>query len=222
MSTADPYQRSRLLNAETSVWTTSDHLLTFGAFSRPSVSYIANIFSNSSELYEIDNFGYVNILTHDENAKLIVVNRVVQVIRHWLGLSPNPPTDGAFTKTELIYLKLRAKRMFLTRACDSIRDLNNIVSQMSQLELKLSIADQVNEALLWTRMSLNEFENLNESLRLARMAAIAATESLNDKSISSDPHFSIEYTFALYAPFGLPIAVPVVSGIIKYLKRRRV
>jgi len=218
----DPHVKSKLLNAETSLWTTSDHLLPFGAFTLPNVDYIANLIGTDDrdDVYEVDHFGFVNFFTStdDENIEKRIASRTLQEVRYWLGLNPH---GGILSNTELIHVQIRAREFFLMQTYEAIRDLSNIVDSMTRLTFPKLVAKLANDALADGIHASMEISDLNKSLALSINAAAKSAEALNDNTVNSDPHFSIEYMFALYAPFGLPVAVPVISGFIKYWKKRR-
>lgn len=203
----DPHEQSRLINKELMVWTGSSHVSPFGTFSMPPISYIATVNSatSSTGLYHVDNFGFIHIPTNTSD------DPILEITRLWLG--------GSQTVSEILSLKMHARYIFISNAVKNLSKLRDILNDFSDIRFPESTALVVQSALRHIEASLQT--SLSQSLRHARIAVIESLEALNDQFVSDPPFFSTEYTFALYAPLALPICVPVISALIRYIRERR-
>ena len=213
----DPHDQSRLINKEVLIWTGSSHISTFGTFSMPPIAHIATVEPPEEDtpkplsgLYQVDHFGFIHIPSNN-----VSDDPIPEVTRLWLGRNTSDPISHVDT----LSMKAFSRNQFLKNALNNLVKLDDILSEFSDLEFPKSTAAVVDSAINHIEIALSS--NLSESLRHARIAAIESLEALNDHAVVDSPYFSIEYTFALYAPLALPISVPVLSALIRYIRERR-
>ena len=219
LSATDPHEQSRLINKELRVWTGSTHISTFGSYTMPPIGYIASVSLSPQSpktiqgLYQVDNFGFINIVVDKQNESTI--DPIRDITRSWVG-------GDLQTNTDIMSFKIFARRQFIKKAIDNLVRLMGILDQFSDLRFGQSTSEFVVSAISHIEASLNiDSPSLQESLRHARIAVIESMEALNDQSVSDPPFFSMEYTFALYAPLGLPITVPVIGALIRLIREKR-
>ena len=205
----DLHEQSRLINKEFMVWTGSSHISPFGTYFLPPIAYIATVDSSaisSTGLYEVENFGFIHIPNESDDP-------IPEITRLWFG-------KDLPTQSETISLRMHARNIFLTNAIKNLSRLKDILAEFSDIRFPGSTAAVVESAIHHIEESLRT-KSLPGSLHHARIAVIESQEALNDEFVSDPPFFSIEYTFALYAPLTLPISVPITSALIRYIRERR-
>ena len=220
LGATDPHDQSRLINKEVLVWTGSSHISSYGTFSMPPIAHIAtvqlpdnessNFVPLPSDLYQVDHFGFIYIPSNSSR------NPIPDITNVWLGRTDSNPISNL----DILSMKSYSRKTFLKNAIKNLAKLDNILSEFSDLEFPESTAAVVDSAINHIELSMNS-PSLDESLRYARLAVIESLEALNDHAVTDSPYFSIEYMFALYAPLALPISVPVLSALIRYIRERR-
>ena len=214
LSAKDPHDQSRLINNELLVWTGSSHMPSFGTFTMPPISYIATVEAPdkpSYGLYQVDHFGFIHIPSNVSDD-----DPMPDITRVWLGHTK----PGPISFTDRIAMKSFARKTFLKNAMSNLGKLSHILEEFHDLAFPQSTASVVDSAIRHIEASL-QASHLDDSLYHARIAVIESMEALNDQAVSDPPFFSIEYTFALYAPLALPISVPVLSALIRLIRERR-
>lgn len=236
----DQYDTSRILNEELDIWNGPGHLLEFGAYSMPPLWNIATILTNESEgLFNATEWGVLNFVRIEtlfncssadycqltESGSRRIQNTFISVIRYWLGL----PTDkclgdckegSALSTTERILLGYTRRDELIQRMLDDSQRQINVLEALPRLRFPAEVSQMMHEAVATGIRALNE-DNIVESVRLMKKASALSAEVLHHEAVTAPPSFAIEYIFALYGPIGLPVAFPVMAGLIEFWRSYR-
>ena len=209
------YERSRLLNEELSVWVGAPHQMLVGTYSMPPLGHLAVALEDSSDhsgTFEIEDWGTVTAV--GKAGVVEVASLVVNVVRRWLGLGDcgDEFCRSGISNTELIHLANRASCEFQAKTARNLRTLSSVLSALPRLPF--------NQGELWEE-TVHKLRIAREtgSLHSARLGALQSWELLNDESMVAAPHFSLEFTFALYAPLFLPVSLPVLMALVRQKKK---
>ena len=244
VTNADPYERSRIINAELAEWAAPPHLLEFGVYSMPPLKTIAVVAvpptgEVQSGTFDITDWVTLNVVPSDAvfNCTESVCNvtftggsllqsTLVSVVRSWLGLpsesclGDDSCRDTGLSTTEAIHLNAMMVKVNTQTIIDNTQKQINVLSSLGRLRFEQEVSDLTLEAVQ-LGIACIRADSLDDAAALCKLGAAKSAEALHHESIVAPPHFSNEFFFALYGPIGLPILVPVLSGLLGEYRRRR-
>ncbi|PVU94301.1 hypothetical protein BB561_002659 [Smittium simulii] len=113
----------------------------------------------------------------------------------------------------------------ILNAADSISTLGSLVELTKKIQ-SMAISDNINKKVVNAVDFLNRMGNKNvqigsESFFLSVMANKLSSEAFFDPTMVGMVYFPIEHKYAIYTPLFLPLALPIISILIKMKKDRK-
>ena len=159
------------------------------------------------------------------------LRRAASRLRALLGLPATLPTDrsgGAWavvSALEVEALQAAWFRHHLAAARESLQATVSLAQRMSHMRVSPQLARQVSEALQVYERAVDPATPRLDAIRAAQMSRTRAQAAALDPDMVPQLYFPAEHLAAVYAPFLLPLALPLVLGTVTemrgWLARRR-
>ena len=159
------------------------------------------------------------------------LRRAASRLRALLGLPATLPTDrsgGAWavvSALEVEALQAAWFRHHLAAARESLQATVSLAQRMSHMRVSPQLARQVSEALQVYERAVDPATPRLDAIRAAQTSRTRAQAAALDPDMVPQLYFPAEHLAAVYAPFLLPLALPLVLGTVTevrgWLARRR-
>eukprot|EP00898_Chlorokybus_atmophyticus_P008769 jgi/Chlat1/8894/Chrsp92S08206 len=134
-----------------------------------------------------------------------------------------PAVDTAIAEWEVDVLSRQRVAADLNTAVETLTAFVSTVNDLPDLVILDSIAVQVTAALAAAHKAISAASRgcYDDAASHAREARFLSEEAFFHPSVMAMLYFPSEHKLAIYTPFFVPAAVPILAGIVRELKRRR-